>query len=1630
MAGRKALLIGIPTNDDPKLNLPVVKHDLKLMHETLEASGYTVTVHGREGPSATRARIPILVRDACRNAEHGDLLLIYLSGHGLHYNGVDFLVPSDGATDDPEGYAEQLVPIDFGRHVDQSHASAVIVVVDACREGVELVASKSVQFGSWSTGRLEAARQRQYAVIFSCGPGGLSRYVPGAEGFSIFTRALADALAADHPASTLGEVLEATQERLDQLSREHRLPLQSVRRRFEVGERSVTSLSQLVICNGAGLETSLWTETVANLSLWDVCQPIPGKEIDALRDHVAAVVGAAVRQVRQDNFALPNDPWQDQFYPLRVLRSLELLVHRFAPEKALTAPEAGLLLCAPFVREAMLAAGIAQSAPHDPLSLAQTGATGNLRADLELLHQQFPKLQRAGTRLEQLDNPLGREAVATWLLHRFVAQRVSLADADATNDLSPELAGLLYAPGAFAGPDRVVRETFARQRLVALARCVGADPNAVTPRAERWGDQRAGGPDDAHQIRLDFLAHLLRLAGQLGIDARQLPEVIPEHLGLADPLDPADVLDDLAQSDWQPTGNGDGIQLLASCHHPALDLGLRQHVEGAERALDAASRRAMTRDPSGLLLESLPRRLSLDGLEPARDENGLPVYQTPHIQFRLDQGKVTELLMGEQLYGDPSLAFREMYQNALDACRYRRARLEYLRRTRAAHALPSWTGSIQIRQGRDERGRDYVECHDTGIGMGREQIEECFSQAGRRFHDLTEYIQEQADWHKLDPPIELYPNSQFGIGVFSYFMLADEIEVTTCRFERNGALGETLRVRASGSGSLFRVSPAEPRGDAGTTIRLYLAHTRHDDEQVSCLTTLRQLLRVAEFETTIQDGHDQERWEPGTLHDPERPALATHASGHPDLWWVSGDGELLSDGLRTGISLALISANLRGKNLPRLSVNRREVQSWGSAWIHAAVREHRRSLLDWPDLTVNWLGRLAYVAPDAADAVFDELVNEGRSLPLLREREAPDEDDDGDGDHRADLLERQGLIRMHVDLARVGCSAIDIRARSPGLTIDDGSDAWVVSYRQRVLSRTLRSSIADERDLQIAPTKADAVPIPPMRPSDVILFTWPVEWFDFHELPHDHDDDADLSTWKHLFSIGQLPKVDDDHDIRPLEIIWLAQSLGRPVRSIVERAHAFRPLGLRAAEAHRAIDQDLTLTIEDLWLCGLDPDGTGEDVTRPSGSISPFYLLRTSRSLGRSVQEIVDRLHELASVEGYHVPEITPTHLGSLDVITEDDLRLLSCDLDGQAPWIDATVPRAHVYSASRALNWPVRAVLDRLGILADALQLTLPRVLVADDATEGQPEPAREVAEALDRYAHERIPSIPPLQLSHLAGRLKCSVPDLLGMIEQIGLPDGVVVPGQDEIADAEKTLSYEDWALLYRNPRATQSSPLHGQVDATHILRAANARGWSVSATLERFQQLAPVAGLILPDINPAQFSDRYISADDIRLLQRRTWPRISRAGPWLRDTVPATHILATSVALHRPIGTILTQLQEFVPLGLRVPAVDPAPWMEVVPSDDDIHVLQSTAGGPEEWFEDGRGNLVRVLTVAMRLLMPISQILAHLRKYEPLSLTLPKDEHEVILTCREMMEQAHLWPWPGYDQAGKPLGTPDAD
>ncbi|TVT52995.1 HSP90 family protein [Amycolatopsis rhizosphaerae] len=158
--------------------------------------------------------------------------------------------------------------------------------------------------------------------------------------------------------------------------------------------------------------------------------------------------------------------------------------------------------------------------------------------------------------------------------------------------------------------------------------------------------------------------------------------------------------------------------------------------------------------------------------------------------FQVDLRGVVELL-SHHLYGSPRVYVREVLQNAVDAITARRA-LDPGAPARVEIESPAATGDGTVR------------VHDTGIGLTEAEVHELLATIGRssKRDDLGfgrhEFL------------------GQFGIGLLSCFLVADEVRVLT----RSATGGPTVQWRGHADGR-YEVSPAETeRAEPGSTVIL------------------------------------------------------------------------------------------------------------------------------------------------------------------------------------------------------------------------------------------------------------------------------------------------------------------------------------------------------------------------------------------------------------------------------------------------------------------------------------------------------------------------------------------------------------------------------------------------------------------------------------------------------------------------------------------------------------------------------------------------------------------------------------------------------------------------------------------
>jgi hypothetical protein len=601
MTNRLALLIGVRDyRGGPFPPLPVVEHDLEAMQTCLTASGYQVKSFGLGPGDGAGSTIFQQLRGFIRTAPKGCTLLIYLSGHGLHHRGKDYLVPADFDALNAEDYGRLLVPIDLAEALEDSKAHSLVIFVDACRTGVDLdnVDVKSSAFARWGKAKLARVSGHRFAIVLGCSPGQFCQFVSGSEPFSLFTRALVSGLSPEHPARSLADVVEAAQQQLDHLVTLHGKCSQRIHVLSEQSSGGPFG-RDLVICDAygggtpAGSETDSWSASVSQSLLWAGIKGGPGAVSERLKDRVLAIVGACWRQSNERREKSAEDPWLDESFPSRVLDRLSFLIEHSDPRIDVTVGERALLLVAPFLREAVLGHGLRLAAAANPFRPSPVPAGDwhePYRGKLEQAFQSSPQFVRKAARMLELKRPEDYKAVLQWLVHRAVLRDPELWLA-APSGLLPQ--GILQSLDAGAGsgatnPEELaVNQLFESSVALELAKCICSDPARLErddgSQVLNLTRQLAPATPFEQTIRPRALGYLLSLAGWLAIDPRLFSDVVVDHVGLSNPLTPSALLRNVRLASWRGVGRTRSLHI--TCEHPAADLAFREYTSRAAGVL-------------------------------------------------------------------------------------------------------------------------------------------------------------------------------------------------------------------------------------------------------------------------------------------------------------------------------------------------------------------------------------------------------------------------------------------------------------------------------------------------------------------------------------------------------------------------------------------------------------------------------------------------------------------------------------------------------------------------------------------------------------------------------------------------------------------------------------------------------------------------------------------------------------------------------------------------------------------------------------------------------------------------------------------------------------------------------------
>lgn len=311
-------------------------------------------------------------------------------------------------------------------------------------------------------------------------------------------------------------------------------------------------------------------------------------------------------------------------------------------------------------------------------------------------------------------------------------------------------------------------------------------------------------------VHLRYLACALRVADILDFDPERTPEVVLRHREI-----PAESL-----IHWYKnhaiamTRDGSALALTARPTSAKLHRAIELMCDDIDHELQTCRSIAdETHFQSCPNLDlKLPHRWDLQHAIRRDLKAKEDAYEYIDGAFRPNTRKLLQLFAGTQLYIEPLAAVRELVQNAFDAVRESIA----YKRLASSDPLDDEVEAAIRKLHRVELELEtrpdgtWLVCQDNGVGMTRSIIIHHLLVSGRaRRHDILKLARRcQEAGFTLDR------TGQFGIGVLSYFMIANRVIISTRRTLEPGDADETgWRFETEGIGSFgelrrgIKVSP-------------------------------------------------------------------------------------------------------------------------------------------------------------------------------------------------------------------------------------------------------------------------------------------------------------------------------------------------------------------------------------------------------------------------------------------------------------------------------------------------------------------------------------------------------------------------------------------------------------------------------------------------------------------------------------------------------------------------------------------------------------------------------------------------------------------------------------------------------
>jgi len=264
-----------------------------------------------------------------------------------------------------------------------------------------------------------------------------------------------------------------------------------------------------------------------------------------------------------------------------------------------------------------------------------------------------------------------------------------------------------------------------------------------------------------YKINSQFCSMVLRLADLLDFDSERTPP------SLYKTLEPTGI----SGQEWKQHFSVDNsnkiaidnsrgykiIELFGKCNDTFIHRKILSYIDWINTELENINK----------ITSKMEQQYRINFKSQVRNEIRAEGYTFADLRFIVNFRQITNLLMGEQIYGHKRNGLRELIQNSIDACKTRKE----IEDSHQEFGDDEYVPIIKIIL---DRQKNQVAISDNGSGMTIEILKKYFLNIGSSYYNSDDYLLRGLR-HK--------PIGNYGIGFLACFMLSDVVTVRTRHFE-------------------------------------------------------------------------------------------------------------------------------------------------------------------------------------------------------------------------------------------------------------------------------------------------------------------------------------------------------------------------------------------------------------------------------------------------------------------------------------------------------------------------------------------------------------------------------------------------------------------------------------------------------------------------------------------------------------------------------------------------------------------------------------------------------------------------------------------------------------------------------